>query len=179
MESLPDDPSEKIAVIFNLIKDLHTQSTQSAKVQSTLATDVKEIRTSQKKIVTQVATIQKRLDELDAKTNSIKHLERAVDGVKASMRSFDKHLENLKARLNEQEDRSRRNNVIFRGIPDSQESWQQSESKIMSIPTSTLDALPDNAIERAHRLGSYAPTKCPPIIVKFSDLKSKEKVLSA
>lgn len=179
MDSLPNDPSEKMTVIFNLIKDLHAQSTQSAKVQSTLATDVKEIRTSQKKIEAQVATIQKRLDELEAKTNSIEHLEQAVDGVEASVRSFDNHLENLESRLNDQEDRSRRNNVIFRGIPDSQESWQQSESKIKSILTSTLDALPDNAIERAHRLGSYAPTKCRPIIVKFSDFKSKEKVLSA
>ncbi|XP_037521518.1 uncharacterized protein LOC119398772 [Rhipicephalus sanguineus] len=179
MDSLPDDPSEKMTVIFNLIKDLHAQSTQSAKVQNTLATDVKEIRTSQKKIEAQIATIQERLDELEAKTNSIEHLEQAVDSVEASVRSFDNHLENLESRLNEQEDRSRRNNLIFRGIPDSQESWQQSESKIKSILTSTLDVLPDNAIERAHRLGSYAPTKCRPIIVKFSGFKTKEKVLSA
>lgn len=35
------------------------------------------------------------------------------------------------------------------------------------------------AIERAHRLGSYSPDKCRPIIAKFSNYKVKEKVLSA
>ncbi|XP_049526033.1 uncharacterized protein LOC125946588 [Dermacentor silvarum] len=179
MDSLPDDPSEKMTAIFTLIKDLHTRSTHSAKVQSELATDVKDIRTSQKKIEAQITSIQKRLDELETKTKLIELLERAVDHVEDSVKSVDTHLGHLESRLNEQEDRSRRNNLILRGIPDSQESWEQSESKIRAILTGALDALSDNGIERAHRLGSYSQNKCRPMIVKFSDLKSKEKVLSA
>lgn len=44
------------------------------------------------------------------------------------------------------------------------------------ILTNALDALPENSIERAHRLGQLAPNKCRPIIVKFSGYK---KILSA
>lgn len=80
---------------------------------------------------------------------------------------------------NDLEDRSRRNNVLFRGIADCKETWAETENKIVAILSSCTEGTfnPDS-IERAHRLGSYTQSRCRPIIVKFNHYKTREKVFS-
>ncbi|KAM7286059.1 uncharacterized protein ISCGN_032944, partial [Ixodes scapularis] len=86
----------------------------------------------------------------------------------------------LNSRLNELEDRSRRDNLLFYGIADTlSEDWLQSESHIRDNLSTILGLdLPGEAISRAHRLGSYSTNKCRPIIVKFSSSKFKANVFS-
>lgn len=86
----------------------------------------------------------------------------------------------LQARLDEFEDRSRRENLIFYGIEDSaSETWADSEEKVRSILNSTLNLqLPDEAIARAHRLGTFSPHKTRPVIARFTSFKTKDSVLS-
>lgn len=83
----------------------------------------------------------------------------------------------LASRLDELEDRSRRNNLIFYGMPDTKETWEETETKIVTELTSVLDGFSPNEIERAHRLGSFSNGKVRPIIVKFSNFKTKDKFL--
>lgn len=45
--------------------------------------------------------------------------------------------------------------------------------------TSVIGSFSPNSIHRAHRLGSFSQNRCRPIIVKFSDTKTKDKILSA
>lgn len=87
----------------------------------------------------------------------------------------------LHARLDDFEDRSRRENLIFYGVADSaSETWSQSEVKIREILSSFLSvSIPDEGISRAHRLGSYITNKCRPIIVKFSSNKFKDSILAS
>lgn len=84
------------------------------------------------------------------------------------------------SRLNELEDRSRRDNLIFYGIPDnSSETWAESEGHIRDICSRFLEfELPEGAISRAHRLGSFAASKTRPIITKFWSFKTKDHILS-
>lgn len=89
--------------------------------------------------------------------------------------------DSLHHRLDEFEDRSRRQNLIFYGLPDGQtESWTESETKIRELLSSTLEMeLPHEAIERAHRLGKFVPNKCRPVIAKFSHFKTKDSIFSS
>lgn len=58
---------------------------------------------------------------------------------------------------NDLEDCSRRNNVIFRGIPDCKETWAETEEKIVAICSSCTDErFTIDSIERAEWLGSYS-----------------------
>ncbi|CAN7943411.1 unnamed protein product, partial [Ixodes hexagonus] len=179
VECLPDEPSEQMTVLFNLLKDLQARSIQSAKCQTDLAADVKAIKAGQKSIETKIGCIQKRLDELEEKTNSLDHFGQDIANVQGSVKVLAAQHNSLQSRFDELEDRSRRDNLIFHGIPDSRESWEQTESQVKNALAGIIDTLPDNAIERPHRLGPYLSNKCRPIIVKFSSYKIKDSILSA
>ncbi|CAN7952180.1 unnamed protein product, partial [Ixodes pacificus] len=179
IECLPDEPSEQMAVLFNLLKDLQARSIQSARSQTDLPADVKAIKAGQKSIETKIGCIQKRLDELEEKTNSLDHFGQDIASVQDSVKTLTAQHDSLQVRLGELEDRSRRDNLIFHGIPDSRESWEQSEAKVKDALAGVIDTFPENAIERAHRLGPYLPNKCRPIIVKFSGYKIRDRILSA
>lgn len=84
----------------------------------------------------------------------------------------------LQARLDELEDRSRRDNLIFHGLPDVKESWEETERKIVTEIKSVIVSFSAESIHRAHRLGSLSQNRCRPIIVKFKDTKTKDKVFS-
>ena len=58
-------------------------------------------------------------------------------------------------KLDDLENRSRRNNLCFEGIPESpNETWQESESKIKHLISSHMPEVgTDFVIERAHRVG--------------------------
>lgn len=88
-------------------------------------------------------------------------------------------LQSLQSRLDEQDDRSRRNNLLFHAIPDCKETWNESEARIREVLTGVIDLLSANDIERAHRLGAFRPGRHRPIIVKFANFKTKDKILCA
>ncbi|KAH9375578.1 hypothetical protein HPB48_017123 [Haemaphysalis longicornis] len=68
--------------------------------------------------------------------------------------------DSITRRLDEFEDRSRRENLIFYGLPDSQtESWVESENKIREVLSILETPLSEGAIERAHRLGKLTITR--------------------
>lgn len=88
-------------------------------------------------------------------------------------------LQSLQSRLDEQDDRSRRNNLLFHAIPDCKETWNESEARIREVLTGVIDLPSANDIERAHRLGAFRPGRHRPIIVKFANFKTKDKILCA
>ncbi|KAH9377096.1 hypothetical protein HPB48_019205 [Haemaphysalis longicornis] len=92
------------------------------------------------------------------------------------------HSENaeLRSRLNDLEDRSRRENLLFYGMTDCRtETWAQTETSISTFLSSTFElSVPENGIARAHRLGSFVPNKYWPIIVKFHSSKLKDSILA-
>lgn len=87
----------------------------------------------------------------------------------------------MHSRLDDLEDRSRRENLIFYGLADtSTETWSQSEEAIRNFASSTVEIeIPSDSIARAHRLGNYIETKCRPTIVRFSSSKVRNQVFSS
>ncbi|XP_077558172.1 uncharacterized protein LOC144173781 [Haemaphysalis longicornis] len=164
--------------MFEFLKDLHARAVQSSKCQEDLAADVKEIKTCQKSIEGEMASINSRLDALEKKSGTFEHFGQELSRMEASVEQLATANTTLTSRLDELEDRSRRDNLIFHGIADSKESWEQTEIKLLTALTQVIDSFPTGSIERAHRLGTYSPGKCRPIIAKFSNYKVKEKTLS-
>lgn len=85
----------------------------------------------------------------------------------------------LRTRLDDAEDRSRRDNLVFFGMADTiSETWAQTEQTILNIFRQSLNLqVPDEAIVRAHRIGTFCQSKCRPVIVKFASYKLKDNVL--
>ena len=112
-----------------------------------------------------------------------------IENLQISHTSMQEELSSYKMRLIDLEARSRRQNLIFRNIPEpDEESWEQCEINLVSFIKDTMklgDEANDIAFQRVHRLGKpkrgVAPNGQPwrprPIIASFRDDKIKEKVL--
>ena len=78
------------------------------------------------------------------------------------------------------EDRGRRNNLRFDGLPQAQgEDWYGNETKIKKL-IKEKSGIENVEIERAHRIGKEGrddPSQKRTIIAKFLNYKNKEKVL--
>ncbi|KAH9364618.1 hypothetical protein HPB48_012835 [Haemaphysalis longicornis] len=68
----------------------------------------------------------------------------------------------------------------FYGLLDSaSETWAVSELKVRELVSASLKLeLSDEAISRAHRLGTFVQGKCRAVIVRFSSFKTRESVFS-
>ena len=92
-------------------------------------------------------------------------------------------LKEIKDKLNNLENRSRRNNLRIDGIIEEEnESWSQSEKKLQKIIKDQLHFKQDIEIERAYRSGKTmierSPNKRITIIAKFINFKEKQELLS-
>ncbi|XP_065683329.1 uncharacterized protein LOC136096107 [Hydra vulgaris] len=94
------------------------------------------------------------------------------------------NLENeyLKDKIAELEDRSRRNNLRFEGIEETEgETWKNSEEKVKKLLKEKL-SINEEHIERAHRTGKEEDNdgkiiRRRTIVVKFLDYKDRETIL--
>ena len=89
-------------------------------------------------------------------------------------------ISDIKAKLNDLENKSRRNNLRFDGLKDSpDETWEESERKLAGV-LNQLDLDPNEIeFERAHRVGKFDKNKKRTIIVKMLRYKDREDVLKA
>lgn len=129
-----------------------------------------KMTTMDKKMDSIHSTMQERMDKLQDN----------FDGLVKENRKLQEKVENLENKLDDVEGRSRRNNLIFHGIPHPQgqpETWADCEKAVRKVIREELGIKDDVEIERAHRLRSG---KTPhPIIVCFGSFKAKERILEA
>ena len=91
-------------------------------------------------------------------------------------------IEDVGNKLDDLENRSRRNNLRFEGIPESpNETWQESESKVKHLISSHMPEVgTDFVIERAHRVGTpRSDSKPRKIVARFLNYKDREAVFKA
>ncbi|XP_070384887.1 uncharacterized protein [Dermacentor albipictus] len=139
-----------------------------------------EVRANQQKLEVKVSSLASRLTTVESLVESYEANQNGVDLPRVVDEAVRDQTAAITSRLDELEDRSCRDNLIFYGIPGvPAENWSESETKIRNCLTSLLQiTLIDEAISCAHRLGSYAVNKHRPIIVKFSSSKLKQKVFT-
>ncbi|XP_070389694.1 uncharacterized protein [Dermacentor albipictus] len=166
-----EDPSLFNKELLQLVKSLHDKFDSKHQEVMTALSEVKEAQYS----------MEQRIADIDNRLSAVEQCIRTSEGQQGE--SLVPQVVVLNQRLNEFEDRSRRENLIFHGVADSAaETWAQSEEKICSVLNSALGMnlnKSDDRISRAHRLGRFIPNKSRPIIVRFLSSKLRETILSS
>ncbi|XP_065665360.1 uncharacterized protein LOC136086798 [Hydra vulgaris] len=133
---LINDKFDKMEIKFNNIQEENKN----------LKNEMKELRKAVDFVSEKYETTLAELKEL--KKNAIPNVE-LTDNIKFNDKNND-----VKDKLAELEDRSRRNNLRFNGVEESEnESWEDSERKIQEVLKSKFGFTNDLEIERAHRIG--------------------------
>ncbi|XP_077513342.1 uncharacterized protein LOC144124483 [Amblyomma americanum] len=159
---------DKLDVILGELKKMSTGQTELVK-------EVQELKGQLLSIDLKMTNLTTRLSALETHYESLSTLRNDLEGIQATSAGV------LEARLDDAENRSRRNNLLFYGLPDTNptETYSLTEDLIIRHCSDHLDTqLSPNNIERAHRLGRHSKDRKGPIIVKFTSFKTKESILS-
>lgn len=122
----------------------------------------------------------KRLNNLETHYSLLSSMRIELDEVKTLTTEITRHYHNLQSRVDDSENHSRRNNLIFYGIPDPnpKESFADSEATVIRCISENLEYdIDPSHIERAHRLGRHSTDRVRPVIVKFNSFKVKQSIL--
>lgn len=100
-----------------------------------------------------------------------------LERVETVVHSYNDRLRLLEYKSIDLEARSRRNNLLFKGFPETRD--ENCRRTVLDFLETKLGMEELTSIERAHRLGRYNSEKGPrPIIVAFSFYKDTEDILS-
>ena len=110
-------------------------------------------------------------DSNDVLSVDVGKMSTKVEELEKENQFIKEKLRNLEEKLDSAENHSKRNNLLFYGIPTAVgETWSDSEDKVMNIIKTDMKITEGVAIERAHRVGKA-------IIIKLQSYKDKEKIL--
>ncbi|XP_049268018.1 uncharacterized protein LOC125756977 [Rhipicephalus sanguineus] len=158
-------------------------------------TELQKIAAGQSKVITEVVQslksqlnttdrtitdLCKRMTDLEAHYQALIPLRNDIEKMPADTSSMSRKIEELEDRLDDTENRSRRNNLIFYGIsdPTDSETWNDSEKLIIDFCSNNLGiTVGPHDFERAHPLGRHSLGRNRPIIVKFACYKTKDSIL--
>ena len=150
--------------------------------QSTMLNELSLIRSSQTYIEASLSTRSARVEILEKRVDEVQSLHsQPSSGARDCVANFASQLKVLAGKCDDAENRQRRSNLLFLGIPDANnKSWAQSELRVPSFLSEKLDiSIAATDLERAHRLGRFHENKNRPIIVKFAPFKDKTAILQA
>ena len=159
---------------------------------------IKEIMEMNKAMLTEFFTLtvdrlEAKIDRLTADNSALRvEIAEIRNGAKFCSDSFDdkvkimeaektravKEMRDLELKLSEIEDRNRRNNLRFNGIPESaDETWEETDKKLESFFSDKL-GLERITIERSHRTGKRESGRNRTIVAKFLNYRDKVEVLN-
>lgn len=120
-------------------------------------------------LFSEVSGIDKKVDKCVAIHSKVEALETKVNDQSARISQLEYRSLDLEAR-------SRRNNIIFGGIPE--ESGENCADVIAEFLKEHLNIDPCPTIPRIHRLGRFQRNKTRPIIANFIDTRDADNVVS-
>ncbi|KAH8036516.1 hypothetical protein HPB51_000783 [Rhipicephalus microplus] len=132
-----------------------------------------EVRASQKLLEDRVTDVTERLAVVENKVFTLERLTDDDDTRRTVAEIVNCENSVVLSRLDDLEDRARRDNLLFYGFDDSHShTWASAEEKVRKLLSTTFsEQVPADGIARAHRLGSFVENKCRPMIVKFASSK--------
>ncbi|KAH8036891.1 hypothetical protein HPB51_006330 [Rhipicephalus microplus] len=174
-----DANSEQMNTMLQILKDINERTIALTKGQADLQTDIREIKSGQQAIETKLVDIFGRLECLESKSEVIEQMSGDLAAVSDAAERLMSQQDVLQSRLDDLEDRSRRSNLLVHGIPNSRESWQDTEEKTLAaLSSATGKAITGNDVDRVHHIGTFSSSKTRPVIIKFRSFKMKEAILS-
>ena len=167
-----DDIAARLNQVMNklsLLDSIHTKLTSFEEKFKGFENDLSELRTS-------VNTAHETAN--DASEGAFKALNTAQQLEKENS-SLKQEVSTLKHKLIQQETQSRRNNLLFYGVPEQEwEKWSDCEKSISNIIKTNMGITDGDKIkfERVHRLGLKSANRSRPILAKFCYFKDREIV---
>ena len=116
-----------------------------------------------------------RVEQIQNKLDTILDLKQRVTSVKRVLQSNKGRLKLLEYRSADLEARSRRKNILFKGIPENRH--EDCFEKVTELIRRHLNISRDMYLEREHRLGRFDGPKSRPIIVAFIDFCDVEEIM--
>ncbi|XP_040063069.1 uncharacterized protein LOC115323763 [Ixodes scapularis] len=170
---LTDDQIQKLLKALDLLPKLD-------KGQEALLSQVAEINKNQVLLDKKIEALNVKFHAMETDIALLKSFKDEMQDVGAQSTRLSTQLASVCSKQDDLENRSRRNNLLFYGIIDEpNETWSQSESKVIQFRNDKLEVtVAASDIERAHRLGRPSPERTRPIIVNFQSFKVKQHVLS-
>ncbi|XP_075731736.1 uncharacterized protein LOC119163627 [Rhipicephalus microplus] len=165
----------------NISENLLAELRKLSAGQTQLIAEVQGLKSQLGNTDKTIGELNKRLSDLESHYQSLVPLRKEIEVLRVNTEQTSCRIFALEARIDDAENRSRRNNLIFYGIPDpsASETFSESERLVMNLCRDNLQVhLEPRDIERAHRLGRHSPERSRPIIVKIALHKTKTAILS-
>lgn len=155
----------------DILAKLDALGSQNTKFQS-------ETREQLSDIAHKIDGLTERVAILEAAAKGYDEIKSSVQESSTKINSLQDAVALLSGSLDELENRSRRNNLIIKGIAEGNErTWNDTEKTVRDFFRSEL-RIEVGEIERTHRLGRQREGFDRPIIVRFLNFKSKQQIFS-
>ena len=128
-------------------------------------------------ILSKVSLNEGRVIEIQNKLEAVIDLKQRVDSVERVLRSNTDRIKLLEYRSIDIEARSRRRNILFKGIAENRR--ENCFEVVRDFIHGRLNIDRDMYLERAHRLGRYDNSKIRPIIVAFRDYCDVDEIMES
>uniref|UniRef100_A0A147BIZ2 Myosin light chain kinase n=1 Tax=Ixodes ricinus TaxID=34613 RepID=A0A147BIZ2_IXORI len=146
---------------------------------------MREILESQKEMAINISTLvqgqksfEKRLEAIEASTSKIKDLSRELNDTQGKLVHLEATVVKLESKIDDLENRSRRNNLVIYGVEESNaETEQHLMEKVVEGFFKSKMSVEVKSLERIHRLGRVARGKPRPIILRFGNYNERQNVL--
>ena len=126
-------------------------------------------------ILSKLSINEQRVKYIQTKVDSVLPVKKRVAEIENVLRSHSERLKLLEYRSLDIEARSRRRNLLFKGVPENK--YENCFVEARRFIREKLRIEQDMYLQRAHRLGRYDPSKTRPIIVAFRDFCDIDYIL--
>ncbi|XP_077538693.1 uncharacterized protein LOC144151497 [Haemaphysalis longicornis] len=146
--------------------------------QSKLLAKVNEIQARQTSTDASISDMRVRLQAIEKQLEGLGVTENRLATIESSVGRHDSELTVLARQIDDLDNRSRRNNLIVRGVEE-EESEDEAVvlSKVNDDIFGKLLGSKCSSIGRIHRLGKKIPERDRPVILKVADFRDKAKIL--
>ncbi|KAH8033072.1 hypothetical protein HPB51_006063 [Rhipicephalus microplus] len=135
---------------------------------------LKELKEADTKRDATLSEVNAKLSKLDEVLKISKENEEKIQKLEGTLLRLEKALTGQDRRLNNYENRSRRNNVVVFGIPEEpKETRQDLEDKVLRKVFGETLGVSVRSVERIHRIGRLQKDRHRPVILRLYDYNEK------
>ncbi|XP_037278177.2 uncharacterized protein LOC119171476 [Rhipicephalus microplus] len=146
--------------------------------QTKLLAKVNEIQAKQTSTDASISDMHVRLQTIEKQLEGLGEIQSRLTMIESSVGRHDSELTALARQIDDLDNRSRRNNLLVRGVEE--EEFEDEAVLLSKVNDDIFDKLLGSkcsSIERIHRLGKKIPGRSRPVILKVGDFRDKTKIL--
>lgn len=169
--STSDSESESSST-NDLLKKILKQQRETTKSLKELTSDLKRVESA-------VTNVQERVTSIEKEICRLQTLEQKLTVCEEACSSSNIQLLELLAKVDDLENRSRRNNLVIYGINEEvDEDWKSLEAIVKQEVFQKVLGIEVKSLQRIRRVGKYHKERHRPIVLRLYDFAEKTRILS-